>query len=63
MFEFSTLYASIPHQNLKERMHMLVNQTFLYKNRSCGYKYLVVNGNRTFFTSEGTSAGKKYDAK
>ena len=38
---------------------MLVNQTFLYKNGSCGY--LVVNGDSTFFTNEETSLGKKYD--
>ena len=59
--EFSTLYTSIPHQKLKDRMHMLVNQIFLYKNGSRRYKHLVVNGDRTFFTNEETSAGKKYD--
>ena len=40
---------------------MLVNQTFLYKDGSRRYKHLVVNGDRTFFTNEETSAGKKYD--
>ena len=40
---------------------MMVNQTFLYKNESRRYKHLVVNGDRTFFTTEETSAGKKYD--
>ena len=40
---------------------MLVNQTFIYKNRSRRYKYLVVNGHGTFFTTEETLAGKKYD--
>ena len=40
---------------------MLVSQTFLYKNRSRRYKHLVINGDRTFFTNEETSAGKKYD--
>ena len=57
--EFSTLYTSIRHQKLKDRIHMLVNQTFLYKNGSRRYKYLVLNG--TFFINEETSAGKKYD--
>ena len=40
---------------------MLVHQTFLYKNgpRSC--RHPVVNGERTLFTNEETSAGKKYD--
>ena len=33
-FDFSTLYTSIPHQKPKDRMHMLLNQTFLYKNGS-----------------------------
>ena len=40
---------------------MLVNQIFLYKNGSRRYKHLVVNGDRTFFTNEETSVGKKYD--
>ena len=40
---------------------MLVNQTFLYKNGSHRYKSLVVNEDRTFFTNEETSAGKKHD--
>ena len=39
---------------------MLVNQTFLHKNRSRRYKHLVINGDKTFFTNEET-AGKKYD--
>ena len=40
---------------------MLVNQTFLYKNGSLRYKYLLVNRDRTFFTNEETLVGKKYD--
>ena len=57
-FDFVTLYTSIPRQ-LKDRMHVLVNQTFLYKDGSRRYKYIVVNADRTFFTSEETSVGKK----
>ena len=60
-FDFSTLYTFIPHQKLKDRIHRLVNQTFLYKNGSRRYKHFVVNGDRTFFTNEETSAGKNYD--
>ena len=60
-FDFSTLHTSIPHQKLKDRIHMLVNQTFLYKNGSRRCKHLVVNGDRTFFTNDEASADKKYD--
>ena len=60
-FDFLTLYTSIPHQKLKDRIHLLVNQTFLYKNGSRRYKHLVVNGDGTFFTNEETSAGKRCD--
>ena len=60
-FDFSTLYTCIPHQKLKDRIHMLVNQTLLCKNDSRRYKHLLVSGDRTFFTNEETSAGKKYD--
>ena len=55
------MYTSTPHQKLNDRMHILVNQTFLYKNGSPRYKYLVVNGDRTFFTNQETSAGNKND--
>ena len=60
-FDFSTLYTSIRHQKLTDRMNMLVNQTFLYKDGSHRYKYIVINGDRTFFINKETSAGKKYD--
>ena len=40
---------------------MLVNQTFFYQNGSRRYRHPVVNGERTLFTNEETSAGKKYD--
>ena len=60
-FDFSTLYTSISDQKLKDRIHMSLNQTFLYKNGSCRYEHLVVNGDRIFFTNEETLAGKKYD--
>ena len=58
-FDFLTLY--IPHQKLKDRIHMFVNQTFRYKNGSRRYKQHVVNGDRTFFTNKETSAAKNYD--
>ena len=48
-FDFSTLKTSISRQNLKDRVHMLVNQAFLYKS---GYKHLVVGRDRTFFTND-----------
>ena len=57
-FDFLTLYTPIPYQKLKDRIHMLVNQTFLYKNGSRIYKHFLVNGERTFFTNEETSACK-----
>ena len=60
-FDFSTLYTFIPHQKLKDRIHMLVNQTFLYKNGSRRYKHLVVSEDGTFSTNEEASAGKNYD--
>ena len=40
---------------------LLVNQTFLCKSGSHRYKHFVVNGDRTFFSNEETSACKKYD--
>ena len=45
-FDFSTLYTTIPHDQLKSR---LVNQAFCFKNGKKRFEYIVVKYNSTYF--------------
>ena len=47
-YNFSTLYTSLPHNIIKEKLKELIEQTF---NRE-GSHYLACNENRAFFTFE-----------
>ena len=47
-YDFSTLYATLPHNLIKEKLTELIEQTF---NRE-GSLYLVCNNKNAFFTSE-----------
>ena len=59
-FDFSTLYTTIPHNKLKSRLRDLVNNVFHYKTGKPRYKYLVVNGNRTYFVINHSDSATKY---
>ena len=48
-FEFSTLYTSIPHSKLKEKLKELVLLCFIKKNGKRRYKYLVLDRNTSLF--------------
>ena len=47
-YDFSTLYTTLPHNLIKEKLTELIEQTF---NRE-GSLYLACNEKRAFFTSE-----------
>ena len=47
-YHFSTLYTTLPHNLIKEKVTELIEQTF---NRE-GSPYLACNDKNTFFTSE-----------
>ena len=47
-YDFSTLYTTLPHNLIKEKLTELIEQTF---NRE-GSLYLVFNDKNAFFTSE-----------
>ena len=59
-FDFSTLYTTIPHQKLKNRLATIVRNTFLYKNGNRRYKYLVLGREDTYFVKEHSDSDKKY---
>ena len=47
-YDFSTLYTTLPHNLIKEKLKELIEQTF---NRE-GSLYLACNDKNAFFTSE-----------
>ena len=48
IYDFSTLYTTLPHNLIKEKLTELIEQTF---NRE-GWLYLACNDKNAFFTSE-----------
>ena len=48
-FDFSTLYTTIPHFKLKNKLRELVQLYFIKKNGQRRYKYLVLGRDRSCF--------------
>jgi hypothetical protein len=48
-FDFSTLYTTIPHSKLKDRLRELVQLCFIKKNGQRRYKYLVLGKDQIVF--------------
>jgi hypothetical protein len=42
IFDFSTLYTTIPHNTLKSRLFQIIDNCFLNKNGTRKYKFLVI---------------------
>ena len=59
-FDFSTLYTTIPHFKLKERLKDLIFQCFFRKNGKRRYKFLVFGHNKAYFVQENTASTKKF---
>ena len=59
-FDFSTLYTTIPHSKLKERLKELVHLCFVKKNGQRRYQYLVLGRDRPYFVKHHSDSNKKY---
>ena len=59
-FDFSTLYTTIPHAKLKERLKDLIFNSFFSKNGKRRYSYLVLKGDSAYFVKEDADANIKY---
>ena len=59
-FDFSTLYTTIPHQNLKDRLTSIIRNAFIFKNGNRRYKYLVLGHEETYFVKEHSDSKSKY---
>jgi hypothetical protein len=59
IFDLSTLYTTIPHSKLKDKLRELVQLHFIKKNDQRRYKYLVLGGHRSYFVKKNHSDSAK----
>jgi hypothetical protein len=59
-FDFSTLYTTIPHSKLKDKLRELVQMCFIKKNGQRRYKYLVIGRDRSYFVKHHSDSTKKF---
>ena len=59
-FDFSTLYTTIPHQNLKSRLATIIRNFFIHKNGNRRYKFLVLGREGPYFVKEHSDSKNKY---
>ena len=59
-FDFSTLYTTIPHSKLKDKLRKLVQLCVIKKNGQCRYKYLVPGRDRSYFVKNHSDSTKKF---
>ena len=57
--DFSTLYTTIPHSKLKDKLRELVQLCFIKKNGQRRYKYLVLGKDRSYFVKHQSDSTKK----
>ena len=56
----STLYTTIPHQKLKDRLTSIIRNAFIFRNGNRRYKYLVSGHEETYFVKEHSDSKNKY---
>ena len=58
--DFSTLYTTIPHLKLKDRLTSIIQNAFIFKDGNLRYKYLVLGHEETYFEKEHSDSKNKY---
>ena len=59
-FDFSTLYTTIPHQKLKDKLTSIIRNAFIFKNGNRRYKYSALEHDETYFVKEHSDSKNKY---
>ena len=59
-FDFSTLYTTIPHQKLKDRLTSIIRNAYIFRDGNRKYKYLVLGREETYFVKEHYDSKNKY---
>ena len=60
-FDFSTLYTTIPHQKLKDRLTSIIRNAFIFNIGNRRYKYLVFGHEERYFVKEHSDYKNKYE--
>ena len=61
-FHFSTLHTFIPHDLLKSRMNVIINNAFKHKNGATRYTHIKVGINKSYFINDPLNGDNKYTA-
>jgi hypothetical protein len=59
-FDFSTLYTTIPHSKLKDKLRELVQLCFITRNGQGRYKYLILGRDRSYFVKHHSDSTKAF---
>ena len=59
-FDFSSFYATIPHDKLKSKLKEIINQCFFHKNGNHRFQYVVIGYKDTYFFRDHSNAPQKY---
>ena len=59
-FDFSTLYTTLPHSKLKNRLADIIHGAFVSKNGKRRYNFMVVINDTAYFVKEHTDAKNIY---
>ena len=59
-FDFSTLCTTIPHQKPKNRLATIIQNSFIHKNGTRRYKFLVLGREGPYFVKEHSYSKNKY---
>ena len=58
--DLSTLYSTIPHSKLKDKLRELVQLCFIKRNGQRRYKYLVLGRDRSYIVRHHSDSTKKF---
>ena len=59
-FDFSTLYTTMSHKKLNNRLATVIRNSFITKNRNRRYKFLVLGREEHYFVQERSESNIKY---
>ena len=59
-FDLSTLYTTIPHSKLKDKLRMLVQLCFIKRNGQHRYAYLVLGRDISYFVKQHSDSTKQF---
>ena len=59
-YDFSTLYTTIPHEQLKTRLESIIRRSFFKSDGKRRYRYLVVGREEAYFVRDDSKSKEKY---